>query len=590
MLDNIRDEIKKLFREAVFDDSVENECESKLLKIEGEKRIQREEIRQLNLKLAKLETGRVELEHINEQLSINYDALESTCRNLVGKNQQLEEKHSSAENVAKKLKQELELSRKNQSISKLFPQIPLIIFMQIFLWTAMALFLFNYERNEKAQAHGRSSVLQQAAMHKVVTSKTVSTSVSKTPAALAKDWIEVIGQGLALTGAVSLFFLAYQWLGSASAGGKSSSNFARGIAKLLKSAQISYQGISIQLDSSASSSTAIMSQIHLQNWTWTVRSDELAYPEKISEQEQTGARASILRAARSVLEDLPELRVSPSGLQFKYYISLAERDPRMAVAALRPGFEILLRNVFEIGPGLYIQGRDIRSVLADMEKQSSITSAMMQANSRLFDLIEQAEKGAAFSQEDALSVIALGFSIAGYYCNWLISKDREVLTFGTLDPKVYLDLAEHLISGTPPSVPYTAIFELLELVATSSKSRQNSKPELNKEQLAKLSTWVKDHKEYFDLRYCCAEGNQLLLQSSKEWENRSRESDKEAIKKSLDEFREHTAKHNCVEHLQVNAILKYSLKEQVLALLNAEPQVAERKARHLWLSRYNFGS
>lgn len=130
-------------------------------------------------------------------------------------------------------------------------------------------------------------------------------------------------------------------------------------------------------------------------------------------------------AVKRLLEDFHSiLRVSLVGLDLSTYKSLIEADPRMGIRSFRIGMENVYRNRLMVGSGIYILGEDINAVLMRLKntEPDNISPAEYELAKIMFEIIDRADSGRAYTYLEAISFMNLAETIRASYVRWLFKK------------------------------------------------------------------------------------------------------------------------------------------------------------------------
>jgi len=113
------------------------------------------------------------------------------------------------------------------------------------------------------------------------------------------------------------------------------------------------------------------------------------------------------------------LQPSPSGLDMKRYLELAQQDPNVALAGLRMEVEILARNLAK-GFKVDIAPHDgAGSLLRRLHDRGAITSAQFQLAQKVVRLCNAAVHGRRVSRDEAEAVIDAARALEKDYIAWL---------------------------------------------------------------------------------------------------------------------------------------------------------------------------
>ena len=113
------------------------------------------------------------------------------------------------------------------------------------------------------------------------------------------------------------------------------------------------------------------------------------------------------------------LHPSPSGLDMKYYLNLANQDPNIALAGLRIEFDILAKN---LAKGFKIPISEKESGIRLFRKlydNGAIDTEQMQLIIKLFNVCTAAVHGNVISFSESIAVIESAEVLADDYLAWL---------------------------------------------------------------------------------------------------------------------------------------------------------------------------
>lgn len=114
-----------------------------------------------------------------------------------------------------------------------------------------------------------------------------------------------------------------------------------------------------------------------------------------------------------------ELAPSPSGLDFTYYLPLAEQDPNLAFAGIRLEFEVMLKN---LAKGFKVEINDKSSAIMVARKlleHYAITQNQFQLISEVLKLCNAAIHGEKPSLTDVESILEIISVLKEDYVSWL---------------------------------------------------------------------------------------------------------------------------------------------------------------------------
>jgi len=113
------------------------------------------------------------------------------------------------------------------------------------------------------------------------------------------------------------------------------------------------------------------------------------------------------------------LKPSPSGLQINYYYSLAETDPRLALAGLRMDLELMLKNLAK-GFGVEIFDRESISKLnRKLLDKGAITNNQYQLINKLLQIANEGIHGIEITEAQANEVFDIMEILIDDYISWL---------------------------------------------------------------------------------------------------------------------------------------------------------------------------
>jgi hypothetical protein len=113
------------------------------------------------------------------------------------------------------------------------------------------------------------------------------------------------------------------------------------------------------------------------------------------------------------------LTPSPSGLNLDYYKTIADSDPRLALAGLRIDLELMIRNLAN-GFGIQIEQKEPNSkIISKLFQANKISSQQYEFINSVFKIANTAAHGAFFTKEQVYEVLDIGQVLVDDYVAWL---------------------------------------------------------------------------------------------------------------------------------------------------------------------------
>lgn len=112
------------------------------------------------------------------------------------------------------------------------------------------------------------------------------------------------------------------------------------------------------------------------------------------------------------------LRPSPSGLELAYYVELAERDPSLALAALRMELEIMGQNLAR-GFNVPIEHSSAGVLYRQLSDAGAITNGQLELVQSILRLCNAAIHGTQVTKEEASDIIDTAAVLRDQYLSWL---------------------------------------------------------------------------------------------------------------------------------------------------------------------------
>jgi hypothetical protein len=122
---------------------------------------------------------------------------------------------------------------------------------------------------------------------------------------------------------------------------------------------------------------------------------------------------------------------SITGIHTARYRHISEVDPTMAVRSMRPGLEIILRNVLMASKGTcYFASDSVEDLFKRIESNQDglMSNEAFELFKVMFQVIDSADSGRAISKDDAIRCIDTADLLVGMYTHWLaVLREKKKL-------------------------------------------------------------------------------------------------------------------------------------------------------------------